>query len=216
MSLKAVGEALGGYTRATIAKWLKKEDVAVRSRTSQNPDRLVAVALYERGWTLAAIGETLEYHGSTIRQWLIDAGVALRPRSSPQHKATSAPVMSDDEIADQIAAIIHRYTVLREPVHKVAAALGYSYWTVYWRLRDGGVEMRRPGLQAGTRMGARTKPTLVKGEARKTLAREFAQRYTNGESIRAIATSSRLSYGAARGLLLEGGARLRPRVSDGR
>lgn len=51
----------------------------------------------------------------------------------------------------------------------------------------------------------------IVGAERQTLARDLVQRYTNGESIRALAQSTGRSYGFVHRVLTESGVQLRQR-----
>ncbi len=61
-----------------------------------------------------------------------------------------------------------------------------------------------------------TKHRRIVGAERRQLTTELVERYTRGESIRALAESTGRSYGFVHGVLSESGVRLRPRGGAGR
>lgn len=91
--------------------------------------------LYRRLGSVPTVAESLEVAYETARQWLLEAGVELRPKGRPSARAASL-----DE-----SVLVERYSA-GESIATIGHDLGVSPTTVRRRLLDAGVSLRpRPG-----------------------------------------------------------------------
>ncbi|POM22789.1 Sigma-70, region 4 [Actinomadura rubteroloni] len=69
-----------GIDRQTASKILQRAGVAIR-RHGLSPEQVdEAVRLYEKGWSLARIGERFDVSDMTVQRRLKERGMQMRPR----------------------------------------------------------------------------------------------------------------------------------------
>jgi hypothetical protein len=69
-----------GVHRVTVTNLVSASPLEPRSRGLSDAQVEEAISLYPKGWSLAKLGTRYAVNGETIRQQLLHAGVAMRPR----------------------------------------------------------------------------------------------------------------------------------------
>lgn len=104
-------------------------------RSSRSRNEIDLRALYEQLGSIPQVAAELGIAYETARQWLIEAGVELKPKGRPSDRAASL-----DE-----PTLVERYNA-GESIATIGHDLGVSPTTVRKRLLDAGVSLRpRPG-----------------------------------------------------------------------
>lgn len=114
------------------------------TRSNITPAQLAAIAAdYQRGATLATLATTHDSNRNTIRRLLVDAGVAMRPRSRTTAATEAASrgrppgrprsPHTDDRILDTATRMFGAHGYDRVAVETIAAAAGVGLNSIYRR-----------------------------------------------------------------------------------
>lgn len=160
--------------------------------------------MYETA-SISDVAAARSLRDSTVKRLLVEAGAVIRPPGGP--RVRRRPVTPDPARAELARVLVEEYNA-GATIKGLAAGYGRARGTVRRLLREGGAVMRPPRPPKG---GGRPRyRSAEEAAARAALARDLAESYDAGASIRELVESRGLAFGTVQRLLREGGAVMRP------
>ena len=148
-----------GFSGASVGQWLRAAGVVARTAGPAGhaqSTRRAAAARYRKGEGIAKISADLNVSGPTVRKWIRQAGVALRPR---RNKNRSQDTTSRDTIESWAMAHDNGQSITQ-----LARDYGTTKRTVSKLLKLHGFDVRKPGA-----------PPKVAIPSREQLATEYGR-----------------------------------------